>query len=70
MHETPKEQIKRQIEDPDERIVGPYEKCGDNAIHIESLAWAAGLEITDEGFAVDADANRRPHLRVVRGGKA
>lgn len=70
MRETAKEQIKRQIEDPDDRFVGPYEKCGDNAIHIESLAWAAGLDITDEGFAVEADANARPHLRLVHGGKA
>lgn len=38
MHETPREQIKRQIEDPDETFVGPYEKCGDNAFAIESLA--------------------------------
>jgi hypothetical protein len=48
--ETPSEQIKRQIEDPDETHVGPYEKSGDNAFHIETLAWAAGLQITAEGF--------------------
>lgn len=52
MTETPKEQITRQIDHPDEKFVGPYEKSGDNAIHIESLAWAAGLTITDEGYAV------------------
>lgn len=50
MAETPKAQIKRQIEDPDEKYVGPYEKNGDNAFHIESLAWAAGLRINDEGY--------------------
>lgn len=67
MHETPKEQIKRQIEDPDEMFVGPYEKCGDNAFHIESLAWAAGLEINDEGFAVDAGPNARPRVSCEEG---
>jgi hypothetical protein len=50
MSETPRDQIKRQIEDPDETYVGPYEKSGDNAFHIETLAWAAGLKINAEGF--------------------
>lgn len=50
MQETPAEQIKRQIEDPDEKHVGPYEKNGDNAFHIETLAWAVGLKINDEGW--------------------
>lgn len=50
MPETPKEQIRRQIEDPEERFVGPYEKNGDNALAIETLAWAAGWTITAEGF--------------------
>lgn len=49
--ETPKEQIKRQIEDPDDEFVGPYRKSGERANDIENLAWAAGLRITDEGFA-------------------
>lgn len=53
MTETPKEQIKRQIDHPDEKFVGPYEKCGQNENAIETLAWAAGLEITSEGYAVD-----------------
>ena len=53
--ETPKEQIKRQIEDPDSRFVGPFEKDGRNAFLIETIAWAAGLRITDEGFAVDQE---------------
>lgn len=50
MAETPKQQIKRQIEDPDEKFVGPYEKTGDNAFAIETLAWAAGFKINAEGF--------------------
>ena len=48
--ETARQQIKRQIEDPDEVFVGPYKKSGDNAFAIETVAWAAGLEITDEGY--------------------
>ena len=59
--ETARQQIKRQIEDPDETFVGPYEKSGDNAFEIETLAWAAGLEITDEGFAKEV-RNRRPSV--------
>lgn len=55
MTETPKEQIKRQIDHPDEEFVGAYRKCGDNALHIEELAWAAGLVITPEGYAVDQE---------------
>jgi len=53
MEENPRDQIKREIEDPDEEFVGPYQKSGgaDNAHAIEVLAWAAGLEITDEGYA-------------------
>ena len=45
-----RDQIKRQIEDPDEEFVGPYAKNGDNAFAIETVAWAAGLGITDEGY--------------------
>jgi hypothetical protein len=38
---------------------------------IESLAWAAGLMINDEGFAAEADARAfRPHLLLMHGGKA
>lgn len=50
MDETPQDQIKRQIEDPDEEFVGPYLKHGDNAVAIENLAWAAGWRINDEGY--------------------
>ena len=50
MEETPRDQIKRQIEDPDETHVGPYEKSGDCAFEIETLAWAAGWKINDEGY--------------------
>lgn len=50
MAETPKEQIKRQIEDPDEKFVGPYAKSGDNAFHIETLAWAVELKVNAEGY--------------------
>ena len=48
-----RDQIKHQIDHPDERFVGPYEKNGegDNAFAIETLAWAAGLKINDEGYA-------------------
>jgi hypothetical protein len=52
---TPKDQIRRQIDDPGEEFVGAYRKCGDNALHIEELAWAAGLTITSEGYAVDQE---------------
>lgn len=50
--ENVKDQLIRQIDHPDEEFVGPYRKTGDNEIHIESLAWAAGLRITPEGYAV------------------
>lgn len=52
---TPKDQIKHQIDHPDEEFVGPYEKTGEHAFEIETLAWAAGLTITDEGYAVDQE---------------
>lgn len=52
MTETPQEQIKRQIDHPDEQFVGGFPKDGDHAFEIEELAWAAGLEITPEGYAV------------------
>lgn len=55
MTDSPKEQIKRQIDHPDEKFVGPYPKDGDHAFDIETLAWAAGLEITSEGYAVDQE---------------
>ena len=53
--ETPSEQIKREIEDPDAEFVGPYRKNGfdadtDNAFAIEALAWAAGWKINAEGY--------------------
>lgn len=51
--ETPKEQIRHQIDHPDEKFVGPYPKGGEHVFDIETLAWAAGLEITSEGYAVD-----------------
>lgn len=59
MTETARDQIRRQIEDPDEEYVGPYRKSGgrDNAFEIEALAWAAGLVITDEGYAVPEGTN-------------
>lgn len=62
MEETPRQQIKRQIEDHYESHVGPYLKPGHaqtrkediaaigNAFHIETLAWAAGWKINGEGF--------------------
>lgn len=56
MNETPEAQIKRQIEDPDETHVGPYEKNGDNAFAIESLAWAVGLRINAEGYTEPLEA--------------
>lgn len=55
MAETAREQIEREINDPDEPNVGPYAKHGDNAFAIETIAWAAGLTINDEGYAVPSE---------------
>lgn len=55
MPESARDQIKRQIEDPTELFVGPYEKNGDNEAEIHALAWAAGYTINEEGFAIDAE---------------
>lgn len=53
--ESARDQIKRQIEDPTELFVGPYEKNGDHEADIHALAWAAGYTINEEGFAIDAE---------------
>lgn len=46
-----------EVRDPDCHYVGPFEKSGEHEVEILALLEQFGLDINEDGLAVDADSD-------------